>query len=464
MANKNLLTYNSRISQVEQDYYSPIAVLPVTGIPISKIFAFLARADVWPDENNPEQPTQDQKYLKSVFKNIFILKQVTSNQISPVIPRIDWSSGIIYSYYRDNIDILQQDSYGSFVNTFYVRNSYDQVFKCLWNNNGAESTVMPFFQPGTYGSNNIFQGADGYKWKFIYTIDSGLKKTFMDSTWIPVPVGPKTPGPVFDTDTYLPNSVQIGAWGGDIQVINVTNGGLGYSSSVAININITGDGTGATATAVVDGGVITDIVVTNPGTNYTYADVTITSASGSGALAIAPVSPVGGHGFDPIADFGCNHVMFTAEFNSDENGLLPTDIDYRQVGLLVNPTEKKTYPNPANGAIYTAYTEFVTAPGFGQFTNDEIIYQGDSLENSTFKATVLNFNVADNKISLINKTGTPTLNGPIFGNSSGTVRTLLIVQDPDILLPSGFLTYIENRSAIQRSPDGIEQFKFVLGY
>lgn len=464
MANKNLLTYNSKISKVEQDYYSPIAVLPITGTQISKIFVFLARAEVWPDENNPEQPTQDQKYLKSVYKNMFVLKQVTSNEISPVIPRIDWISGTIYTYYTDSINILERDSYGNFTNTFYIRNSYDQVFKCLWNNNGAQSTVMPFFQPGTYGSNNIFKGEDGYKWKYIYTIDSGLKKTFMDTTWMPLPVGQNTPGPVFNTNSYLPTSVQIGSWAGDIEVINVTNGGYGYNSSVAINVNITGDGIGATATAVVTNGVITDIVVTNTGSNYTYADVTITSSSGSGAMAIAPVSPIGGHGFDPVSDFGCSHVMFTAEFNGDENGLIPTDNDYRQVGLLINPTEKKTYPHPANSSIYTTYTEFVMAPGFGQYTNDEIIYQGDSLENATFKAVVLSFNVADNKISLINKTGTPTLNAPVFGSSTGTVRTLLITQDPDILLPSGYLSYIENRSAIQRSPDGIEQFKFVLGY
>jgi hypothetical protein len=29
---------------------------------------------------------------------------------------------------------------------------------------------------------------------------------------------------------------------------------------------------------------------------------------------------------------------------------------------------------------------------------------------------------------------------------------------------SGYISYIQNRSAVQRSSDGIEQFKFVLGY
>ena len=189
MANKNILTYAAKVSTVEQDYYAPIAVLPVTGVSISTIFAFIARVDPWSTDINPEQPTQTQAYIKSVYKNIFALKQVTSNNISPVITRFDWTSGVVYSYYSDTIDMFSQDQYGNPVLMFYVRNSFDQVFKCLWNANGAPSTVMPSFTPGTYGTNGIFQGTDGYKWKYMYTIDTGSKRSFMDASWIPVPVG-----------------------------------------------------------------------------------------------------------------------------------------------------------------------------------------------------------------------------------------------------------------------------------
>jgi hypothetical protein len=65
---------------------------------------------------------------------------------------------------------------------------------------------------------------------------------------------------------------------------------------------------------------------------------------------------------------------------------------------------------------------------------------------------------------LINTTGTQTLNAPIFGSSSLTARTVLSVSTPDFITFSGFMTYIENRESVQRSADGIEQFKFVLGY
>ena len=105
-----------------------------------------------------------------------------------------------------------------------------------------------------------------------------------------------------------------------------------------------------------------------------------------------------------------------------------------------------------------------TAPGFGNYNLDEVVYQGSSLTSANFVGTVLDFDSANNVLSVINTTGTPTTNSPIFGNNSGAARTLLVVTQPDILLPSGYMSYIENRPAIQRSPSGIEQIKFVLGY
>ena len=65
---------------------------------------------------------------------------------------------------------------------------------------------------------------------------------------------------------------------------------------------------------------------------------------------------------------------------------------------------------------------------------------------------------------MINITGNPVLNAPLYGNSSGTTRTLLATEYPTYSLLSGYMTYIENRSGVERSPDGIEQYKIVLGY
>ena len=455
MANKNLLTYNAKVSQVEQLYYSPVAVLPPPQSgSIGTSYCFLSHIDPWLDDANPPAPLQDQQSIKNIFKSMFVAKLVTSNNISPVIQRIDWTSGKTYDYYQDNIDMFSTDPYGILNLNFYVRNRYDQVFKCLWNNNSSPSTAEPFFQPGSYGTNNIYTGTDGYKWKYMYTIDVGTKQKFMDSNWIPIPVGQNTPNPI-----------QTSAGSGDIEVINVTNGGSGYDpANAAISVIITGDNIGASGTVSVTNGSISDIIVTSTGSNYSYANVSIVSSAGSNATAIAPVSPIGGHGFDPVSELGCTRMMFTAEFNGSEGGFIPTDIDYRQVGLVINPTALSTFPYPANSAIYKVSTDFIVAAGFGAFVSDETIFQGSSLATATYSATVLNFDVATNTIHLINTYGTPTLNAPVFSTNSGTVRTLLSVSTPDFQTFSGYLAYVENRSGIQRSSDGIEQFRFIIGF
>jgi hypothetical protein len=463
MAYKSILSYGSKVSQVESVYYSPVTVVSPSTIPLSSLYCVLAKNDPWTDENNPPTPTQDQQYIKQFYKKIFAAKYISSGNISPVIKRIDWTSGFTYDFYQDNIDMFAVDSNENLILNFYVKNKYDQVFKCLWNNStlvngsyvGTPSTIEPYFQPGSYNTNNIFQSTDGYKWKYIFTVDIGSKVKFMDSAWIPVPVGQNTPNPLATT--------AIGV--GNIDVINVPQGGSGYDvANAVVTVTVTGDGTGATGTATIVNGSVKDVVVTNTGSNYTYASVAITSDLGSNTIAIAPTSPVSGHGYDPVSELGCSHVMLVSEFTGSEGGVIPTDIMYHQIGLLVNPVAKSTTPNPANSAIYKTTTDFVVSPGFGVFVTDEILYQGGSLATATFTATILSFDTAGNVVKLINTTGTPIENAPVFGNVSNTTRTLLSISNPDFITSSGYLTLIENRTGIQRSTDGIEQFKFVLGF
>jgi hypothetical protein len=455
-----LLTYGAKVSTVEDVYYSPVTT--VAGQQLASIYCFLANVTPWPNNVVPT-PTQDQYSLKTLMRNMFVAKQVTSSNISPVIRRIDWASGQTYDYYNDMIDMFQVDETGYPVLEFYVKNSYDQVFKCLWNNNGNPSLNEPYFQPGSYSTNNIYEGADGYKWKYIYTVATGDKVNFMDSDWLPVDVGQNTPNPL----TTTPGS-------GSIDVVNVTNGGLGYDpANSAITVTIVGDGTGASAnvSSVGANGVIQDIVVNNPGSNYTFANVIFTTANasiGSGATAIAPSSPIGGHGYDPVSELGCRNVMITMEFNDGEitNGIqmIPTDITYYQAGLVINATSLETNPLPANGTIYNTTTQLVVAQGFGEYISNEVVFQGPNLAGATFTGRVVSFNPASDVVSLINTTGTLTYNAPVFGSSSSTVRTLLSSSTPNFVPESGYIAYVENLPGIQRSPDGIEQFKFVLGY
>lgn len=76
--------------------------------------------------------------------------------------------------------------------------------------------------------------------------------------------------------------------------IVVIDGGGGYST--VPDVIITGDGTGATAVAVMEdiNGIIKDIVITNPGSGYTYANVTIPATfDPGGSQALARVNTIG---------------------------------------------------------------------------------------------------------------------------------------------------------------------------
>jgi hypothetical protein len=65
--------------------------------------------------------------------------------------------------------------------------------------------------------------------------------------------------------------------------IHVTDGGQNYTS--APTVTIIGNGRGATARATILGGRVTSIVVEEPGTDYSFAYVSITGGEGSGAAA-----------------------------------------------------------------------------------------------------------------------------------------------------------------------------------
>jgi hypothetical protein len=450
---------SSKVYEVLQYYYSPAQVHDTT------LYAFIGRVTPWPDESNPPVPTQDQRSIKDIFKDIIAAKLITSSDISPVIPRIDWDSGTVYDYYQDTENMLAVDSDNIVISQFYVRNRFDQIFKCLWNNNGSQSTVEPQFLPGTFDSSFLVKTADGYKWKFMYSLDAGLKQKFFDADWMPVPIG------------MAPNPVATFAAEGSIDVINITTVGQGYTTGGA-TITINGDGQFANGTPVINAaGYLYDVTMANTGTGYTYAEAVINILPGFStpnvvAIAEAPASPVGGHGFDPISELGCNHIMVAPEFVESENGLIPTDMTYRQIGLLVDPVSQESVAEEpmaiANGAIYDASTKLFVSPGTGNYVSGQTIYQGASLATSTFSAKVVSFDALNNIIRVINITGTPINNDALIQDASGAinsaVRTLLTTQDPNFITFSGYMLYIENRIGIARSPDGTEQFRIVLSF
>ena len=70
---------------------------------------------------------------------MFVAKIVHTSDISPVIERIDWSSGEIYSYYRDDVDMTEKDLNGNLIpeGSDFTLNGF--VYPYVWLENTTPS-------------------------------------------------------------------------------------------------------------------------------------------------------------------------------------------------------------------------------------------------------------------------------------------------------------------------------------
>ena len=157
-----------------------------------------------PDPNNTNAPSSDTTANTSYshWKDMIAAKKVASSDVSHVIARNNWTSGRYYSMYDDaikfslmNTNQTSQDVYTGSANAtatlypMYVMNSTFKVYKCLFNNKTEggrpqPSTVEPTATTTTAGAPAAL--ADGYVWKYMYTISAAESLKFVTSSYIPV--------------------------------------------------------------------------------------------------------------------------------------------------------------------------------------------------------------------------------------------------------------------------------------
>lgn len=127
------------------------------------------------DEYNPPAPTdsyQDTYY--DIWRNMMSLKRIQTSDRSHVSNRYDWANNTFYYAYDDRDTDLQNKA-------FYVYTTDRYVYKCIDNNNGANSTHMP-----TTTATTIEETNDGYRWKYMYTVSSGEALKFVTEDFIPI--------------------------------------------------------------------------------------------------------------------------------------------------------------------------------------------------------------------------------------------------------------------------------------
>ena len=186
------------------------------------LYAVLGKSSDWPNEPTATlaQETVKNKHY-DLWKDAVAAKKITTSDVSHVIPRNDWVTGTIYPMYKHtNIQLFDQN--------FYVLTDQNNVYKCLYNNKGGQSTVKPASL-----STTPFTTSDGYTWKYMYTISLGSANKFLTAAHMPVQLLSNSDG---STEQNNQVAVQNAAVNGAIQIIETNEIGSGYGmlSSTAV--------------------------------------------------------------------------------------------------------------------------------------------------------------------------------------------------------------------------------------
>lgn len=246
-----------------------------------------------------------------------------------------------------------------------------------------------------------------------------------------------------DINTNQAN-IELLATPGTVDAIVVTDGGTGYSFAT---ITIDGDGTGATAEAVIIDGVITKINMLTHGTGYTKTTVTI-SGNGDGAVARAIVSPANGHGSNAVTELFATDITLFSSISSEKNQGFTVANDYRQLGIIKNPQNFAVATRFNTNTGSACFLVAVNSPTVTILPNDSLIVDDDDHQYRIVASSVgLNTSTIllqslDNEPLTINK-------NLYYTDPSNTVKTLTVTNftDPEVNKYSGNLLFIDNRNA-----------------
>jgi hypothetical protein len=416
----------------------------------SNIYLMFGHVKPWATELSPDVANTCLQYKTDVWKSFVGGKKITGSDVRNGIKRNFWTTGTVYNAYDDRtIDTALMDGN----NKMIVVTSDNHVYKCLANNYGANSTVKPTSTITT----TDFQTADGYIWKYLYTLTAEDLLRFATTSFIPV----KT---LTINDGSPQYQVQTNAIDGAIHNILVLNSGSGYTSNNHY-VTITGDGTGANAYPLRNlvSNTISSIVVDAKGSGYTYANVTIWSATGSGANARAIMSSPGGHGSDPLYECGGDYLLVNMVIQNTEGNKLSIANDFRQIALIKNPRVYGSSGTISSNTVINQIYKLTLTGSSVDYVEDEYVYQGPNLAGATFKGTVVGWDSSNNIVTVTEVEGTPS-STTLYGYTSGAGRFVSSVSTPDLQIFSGRILFIDNFVAIERAINQSESFNITFKF
>ena len=506
-----IVTNKFRLNNAKQVYEAASEGAP------TNLYVFLARTNAWTNDASPPTPTDTVKGTNyDVWRNMIAVKKVTASDISFATTRTNWANNTVYTAYRDDNATL-------FSNNFFVVTDTYNVYKCIDNNNGAASTVKPtttttstvllsdgykwkymysisaadalkflttnYIPVKTLTANDgsaqftVQQAAANGSIEAIFTSNGG--SSYFQSTGSFQQVANNTvirlaAGASGNDDFYVGSTLYIssGLGSGQIREIvdyNGTTKDATVNNSFTVTPNTTstylagpkvtigGDGRNALAYANTASGAINKIILINNGNNYSYAPVTISANSGTGAVAYAALPPQGGHGADPVEELGAYNVMLNVKMTGTEANTFVVNNDFRVVGIVSDPLLANG--QSANSIVYDMTTKLTLTSISGTYQYDEVVNGGTTGHTGRVVAFA-NTNAAGTTgvLSLTGVSGTFGTSETLTGNTSSVTATVSSVNVSDLRPYSGDVLYIENRPPVTRAADQIENLSIIIRF
>ena len=455
------------------------------GIGRPQAFATSTRADSRTNNEGtdtaPITPADNVNAQHFPFDDMLAAKKVAASDTTFVVPRRNWTTGTTYDIYRHDYGeyatgtttAITSNSGAStlFDATFYVLTAARNVYKCLDNNSNAASTVEP-----TGTDVTILETADGYRWKYMYTLSASEQANFLSTDFMAVTTN---------------STVSSAAVDGAINIIKIKTAGSGGTDGTHTGIPIRGDGSGGVCSVTVTSGAVTAVTVTTPGTGYTFGTVSNAQIVAAGATSLTGaeldviIEPKGGHGKNAIEELGGFYVMMNTSLEGTESsnsGDFSVANDFRKITLIRDPQSSGS----AATATTLRATKAVNLTGVsGTFTVDEEINQAttgavgkvvewdstnsilyyiqtrhndEGVDSNGNQTAFSGANVITGQSSSAN--GTPTTTTSTINNVSFTSGYSASEIDAD----SGDILYIENRAPITRAADQTENIKLVIEF
>jgi len=486
-----IITNKFRIHNSEQfaeSFSEPASNLYYLGIGRPQPFATQTRGDLRTDNQGTDSasitPADSISEEFYTYDDLLAVKKISASDVSYVIPRRNWTNGTTYDIYRNDYGnritgttSTQTSNSGAttlFDATFYVLTSDRNVYKCLNNNNNSASTTEP-----TGTSVNIITTADGYKWKYMYTLTASQQANFLSTDFMAVATN---------------STVSSAAVDGAINIVKIKSAGSGGTNGTYTSIPIRGDGSSGTVTVVVSGGAVTSVTVTNVGTGYTIAYIRNADIVSAGATSLSGaeldciIEPKGGHGFDAVKELGGFFVMLNVNLEGTESsntGDFTSENDFRRIVLIRDPYSSGTAAS-ATTLRATKAVRFASSPTPGTFQVDEKISQattgavGKVVEwDATnrilhYIQTRFNDEGLDSNGNLTAFSGANVITGAT-SSSTGTPSSVASETADQITFTNGYkgseldrhkgdVLYIENRAPITRAADQTENIKLVIEF